>query len=391
MRTILNLSDGERSYPFIYDTGRVYWPEYNPEAFDKHPRYRISFYKWAGNLPTEPISYVIDSSAAVACIPFREDGHSYYQYNELPTPGPEGYYIDFCAIDENGEEDPQYISVQGQTPHSDKQSLYIYIKQPTLTQQTTNIPTIEICATGWGSGTLKDYLMACYGGKDVITKWEMAVTDDDNIYWISEGGVFTDNIASFRLDWNFKHSFEYIDKLKMMAVCKNTIIDGDYAMHVDIRSTPLPITPDLYEFLMAVQAGHRVEDLKNSKFDNMNIIKPRIMDKTVQNVTEITSHSDSKANIIQPVFFRARELAHIVLHPAVTENISINLDAYKSQVDRFYIQVEGTAFSEIGRTEGGVIFKIQGNLLSGSLKTGTYYILNQDSELVTTGKYTYES
>ena len=233
--------------------------------------------------------------------------------------------------------------------------------------------------------------MACYGGKDVITKWEMAVTDDDNIYWISEGGVFTDNIASFRLDWNFKHSFEYIDKLKMMAVCKNTIIDGDYAMHVDIRSTPLPITPDLYEFLMAVQAGHRVEDLKNSKFDNMNIIKPRIMDKTVQNVTEITSHSDSKANIIQPVFFRARELAHIVLHPAVTENISINLDAYKSQVDRFYIQVEGTAFSEIGRTEGGVIFKIQGNLLSGSLKTGTYYILNQDSELVTTGKYTYES
>jgi hypothetical protein len=75
----------------------------------------------------------------------------------------------------------------------------------------------------------------------------------------------------------------------------------------------------------------------------------------------------------------------------VTENICINLDAYKSSVDRFYIKIEGTSYSEVGRTESGVIFKVQGSLLPGTVTSGTYYILNEDADLVTTGKYKYES
>ena len=123
----------------------------------------------------------------------------------------------------------------------------------------------------------------------------------------------------------------------------------------------------------------------------MVINKPYIVNKTVQHVTQMTSQTDSKANIVQPVFFRARELANIILHPAVTENICINLDAYKAQVSSFFIKVEGTTFPEIGRTEAGVIFKVQGNMLPGSQNAGVYYILNQDADLVTTGKYIYEA
>lgn len=104
----------------------------------------------------------------------------------------------------------------------------------------------------------------------------------------------------------------------------------------------------------------------------------------------MTSQTDSKANIVQPVFFKSRDLANIIIHPEVTENICINLDAYKAKVTTFYIKIEGIVFPEMGRIEAGVIFKVQGNLLPGKTAGGIYYILDQDTNLVTTGKYTYE-
>ena len=54
------------------------------------------------------------------------------------------------------------------------------------------------------------------------------------------------------------------------------------------------------------------------------------------------------------------------------------------------LQIEGCTFPEIGRTVGGVVFKVVGNNLSGELALGTYYILNQDSDMVTSGRYQYE-
>ena len=38
----------------------------------------------------------------------------------------------------------------------------------------------------------------------------------------------------------------------------------------------------------------------------------------------------------------------------------------------------------------GIIFKIVGRELPTDVTSGTYYILNENSELVTTGKYIYE-
>lgn len=122
----------------------------------------------------------------------------------------------------------------------------------------------------------------------------------------------------------------------------------------------------------------------------MQIEKPRLINRTIQQVVEMTSTTDSKANIVQPLFFRVRDLGSVVFHPEVTENICINLDSYKSQVKMFYIKIEGVSFPEIGRTESGVVFKVQGSLLPGVTGAGTYYILNQDADLVTTGKYIYD-
>jgi hypothetical protein len=39
----------------------------------------------------------------------------------------------------------------------------------------------------------------------------------------------------------------------------------------------------------------------------------------------------------------------------------------------------------------GIIFKVTGNILPQEITEGTYYILDENSELVTKGKYKYSS
>ena len=122
----------------------------------------------------------------------------------------------------------------------------------------------------------------------------------------------------------------------------------------------------------------------------MNNYTINAVNKVQQNIIQMERPDDYKANIIKPIFFRARELGGLVIHPAVTEQISINLDQYKSKVSRFMLKVEDTTFVEFGRTASGVVFKIVGVNLPNKKTSGLYYILDQDGELVTTGQYIYE-
>ena len=79
----------------------------------------------------------------------------------------------------------------------------------------------------------------------------------------------------------------------------------------------------------------------------------------------------------------------IIIHPEVNEIISINLDSYKYKVDRFILRIEGVNYNEYGRVSSGVLFKVNGGSLPGNVIDGTYYILDYESNLVTTGKYKY--
>lgn len=118
--------------------------------------------------------------------------------------------------------------------------------------------------------------------------------------------------------------------------------------------------------------------------------EPRIINKIVNKTIISKSRSDSKANIIQPVFYRTRDIGSIVIHPEVTENIAINLDAYKSSVDTFILRISGVDFREIGRTSDGVVFRVEGSSLPTKIAEGVAYILNNEGVLVTKGTYTIE-
>ena len=160
--------------------------------------------------------------------------------------------------------------------------------------------------------------------------------------------------------------------------------NGNYREMFYMRTNEIPVTQEVFSYFLPTN-GRRI-NLNNI---NMNLLNISTANKTEHVVYKYDNVNDAKSNIIQPVFFKARDLGNIIIHPEVTENICINLDQFKSKVKRFIIQIEGCMFHEIGRTGSGVVFKITGNILPKEKTSGLYYILDENSVLVTNGNYNY--
>ena len=119
--------------------------------------------------------------------------------------------------------------------------------------------------------------------------------------------------------------------------------------------------------------------MNTQKFDVVNVIEHKVV--------TVERPEDYKANLIRPVFVKVQEAGTIRLHPLVTENIVLNLDAYKNKVETFILKINTANFYEIGRINTGIVFRIVGSNLAEQEQQGTYYILNENGELVTTGNY----
>lgn len=185
--------------------------------------------------------------------------------------------------------------------------------------------------------------------------------------------VFNSSYNQFFDSWE-----NYSDGWNIVA--SMIVYDEDYELF-SIVSNELPVTQEL--FSKFVNGGsEKIIDLKDMEIKNYNVVN-----KIVNEIIQIERPNDSKANIIQPVFFRVKETELLTLHPAVTENICINLDDYKSKVNKFTLMINGIKFKQIGANNYGIIFKVIGNKISTEQTAGIYYILDDNMELVTTGKY----
>lgn len=394
--TVLRISDGQHGFPFLYDGKYLYCPDYNPTVYGKDPQYCLSMHY--GSPTGEPISIIFDHTEFLACKPFRYEGHNYHQslyigwpkthgsqyvclqvWKDATNVGGEDYILD------GGEADANYVSVQeALVDNNPPFSISVIVNKYGII-----IP---------GNRTeLESYFRENYGYADSkVTIWpEVAIIDEDDMYWrnttTSPIGEYDFRFKTTGLPFNIND--QWTDALRIVGIMQVEIEHtqkdengNPLRMYITFRSNPFQLTEEIFAQLLCI--GDKEQQLD---FNDMNINKPRIINRSVNRVVQMTAQTDSKANIIQPVFFRTRELANIIIHPEVTENICINLDAYKAQADRFFIKIEGITFPEIGRTESGVIFKVQGNLLPGKVAGGVYYILNQDTNLVTTGKYIYEA
>lgn len=169
--------------------------------------------------------------------------------------------------------------------------------------------------------------------------------------------------------WNFVASLICLDQY------------GDEIFN--IISNELPITPKL--FSKFVNGGaEKIIDISSMEKNNYTLVN-----KIKNEIVQIERAVDTKSKITQPVFFRVKETEVLTLHPAVNENICINLDDYKNKVNSFILQIGSNKYNAIGITAYGIIFKVIGSTLPKDTTSGTYYILNENMELVTSGKYNY--
>lgn len=247
---------------------------------------------------------------------------------------------------------------------------------------------------------IQEYLKEVYNIKDEDIKMDctLALRDSNNIYnsvllenkeesWCGNVLISNElnNINWFW--WDEYHKGNKNSELIIQAVVR-FYIDNEEDTLLYLKSNEIPVTQNLFSYFINNDQQTWI-DIKNENID-MNIYNINAVDKIEYKVYKLNNPTDAKSNIIQPVFFKVYDLPSIIVHPNVTENICLNLDQYKSKVKSFTILLENIQFGEIGRNTSGVIFKITGKKLPQNNLNGIYYIINQDEEVVTSGKYTYE-
>lgn len=243
------------------------------------------------------------------------------------------------------------------------------------------------------NGDIKEYMKETYGVDEFDIKYSLLIGNKDNIYVELSHDLTKEINCNFTKDQinenNFHNWVGWEEGIYVVGSADIIDPEGDSILYT--VSNQIPLTEDLYKYLLKtddfVINGYVINNV-NLESVNMELKQINAVNK-IENTIVQTTITNNGTNMTVPVFYKSIELSESILHPAVTETICINLDNYKSKVDSFLIQIEGTKFKEIGRSTAGVFFKIIGNKLPKKISSGTLYILNQDSELVTTGKYKY--
>ena len=240
----------------------------------------------------------------------------------------------------------------------------------------------------------KEYLSETYGINNFKTRFEFYIQDNTDVYdyFILEDQDIYCRLNKSHINRKYPEEYkytswdEYIDGMYINSTFN--VIDDNGEVLMTVMSNEIPITQEIFKYF--IFTGENSLGLVKLNLIDMNVININTVNKIQKNIIQLDRPKDYKSNITKPVYYRVREISHIVVHPEVTENICINLDKYKYLVDSFILKIEGINFIESSRNANGVVFKIVGNSLPNINQSGTYYILNQDSELITTGKYTYE-
>jgi hypothetical protein len=237
---------------------------------------------------------------------------------------------------------------------------------------------------GFSPNTLNDpseHLTQTIGWGKVLDEPDTCVVDGDEVVYVPNARC---GLKHYFESWTpLVDGWPHFEEGWVMQASMTISINDD---EIYILSNEVPITQEIFKFFV----GWTKEDLeKREKIEDMEIKNYTLVNKIENTIVQIDRPDKSKSNIIQPIFFRVNDTELLTLHPAVTENVCVNLDDYKSKVDTFYLQVENCRFNQIGANQYGIIFKVVGTTLPNETTEGTYYILNEDYELVTKGKYKY--
>lgn len=286
------------------------------------------------------------------------------------------------------------FSLSNQTDNDLHLHIYTNIDKPLKYGETTSI-LFNLRFNDVYEGDIQGYILETYGLEDFYIRYGLLVGNSADMYVNISKDCDRSTTCKFTREEINAQNFHNWNGWKegIYIIGSVDIIDSDGDSILYMVSNKLPLTDELYKYIVKsdnfVINGYTINNVELNQVD-MELKHINIVNKIESESNQIhVINSNPSTNIVVPVFYKSVELAETILHPEVIETICINLDNYKSQVDNFLIQIEGIKFQEIGRLSSGVLFKINGNKLPKKLSSGTLYILNQDSELVTSGKYKY--
>lgn len=144
-------------------------------------------------------------------------------------------------------------------------------------------------------------------------------------------------------------------------------------------------------------------DVDLSKFNLLNNITVNVIEKDSVK-TDISNNNFNSSNgtltgsspkvIYKPVFYRVQSLQDVSILPNIGQNIGINLLNYLTKVETFKLVIGDYTIIESARNNAYVIFNFRSDIvqyLANYTGSKTYYITNQDDELISSGSWTFSS
>jgi hypothetical protein len=215
--------------------------------------------------------------------------------------------------------------------------------------------------------------------EEVKVVMECVLKDENNIYKIISNTVtelvdkFTIKKSEFELNWSYwKPGLVFMSTFNILAQ------DDEEIFH--IISNELPLTLDNFAYILG-------KEKINLNLVDMEIYNIDVVNKVEKKIYNITNPGEDKSKVINNVFINSSPLGEVNIYKNVVQNILLPLNGFKNKVKVFQLNIEGILFNEIGRNSSGVIFSIDSSIIPAELVNGNYYILNENKELVTTGKY----
>ena len=415
----------------------IYFPRFSVETYKSGVRYALNVSIYINNTEVMIGSYLINRNDAIAVDNIKKfSNEEYYEYVRVPIINPwdilysdewKEFRIEACnePLDEGFEinatgslvnislhpveltstntytEIDDYKGGQNSINISDEVTDYLKFEISDNRNENGYYENRMLISTSLSFNQaytqdmdgLKEYMRETYRLEDFSLKMEISIQDENDIYkymLVDVDEPWKDFDIREKINDSYPFLFDswdgYTEGIYINIILH--IVPKDQDTLIYLKSNKIALTPELFRYLVGSP-----DDANRIFLEavDMNVFNINAVNKVSQTVIQMERPDDYKANLIKPVFFRTQDLGSIVVHPEVTENICINLDSYKSKVDSFVLKLEGVLFNEYGRNNSGVLFKITGSSLPGSVSSGIYYILNQDNELITTGKYKYES
>ena len=429
--------------PLTYDRSiiKFNFPEFSPEVYDTDVYYMLNVNTWINGKYVYLGSKLFSRYDALANETTKFfDSHKYFESIEIPIIDPfdiqyndrwKDFRVNACGervigkdgstmnntgaqlcftlyiveSDGNGGwiKKSDYIGGQNSTNISTNLAEYLTLNQSILFDEDKGLVIHEELTFNESYGDdLRLYLKETYGIQAAKIKYAIVIKDKERVYkGIDENGKENIYKRQFRKfaqftkydinfdGWNDWLYWENEWNTNVSIASSVTFYDDNKNQLLYVIGNEIPLTKEIYKYLIKDQEDETEKYIDLNEVD-MEVKNYNVVNKVINQIVQFDKPDDSKSNIIQPVFFRVRDVQDLIIHPAVTENICINLDAYKSKVDLFILQIENCVFKQIGANGYGIIFKVIGKNLPNETTSGVYYILNQDGELVTTGKYKYE-